>query len=102
MVGHPSFERLIDDGCIHVDDPLLRRLRQVMVVWQERFDVREVGDEFQDLFDCQALVLRNVVVLDLVVQELALLLIEDVLQKVDGRVVCTQSKLRRIGESDLP
>ena len=40
--------------------------------------------------------------LDLVVQEVALLLIEDVLQEIDGRVVCTKSKVRRIVEEDLP
>ena len=102
MVGHSSFEWFIDDGRTHVDDPLLRRLREVLVVRKERFDVWVVGDELQDLFDCEALVLWDVVVLDLVVQEVALLLIEDVLQKVDGRVVCTKSMMRRIVDEDLP
>ena len=68
LLTHPGLEGLVDDGSADVDDPLLRRLRQVLVVGQVRLDVGDVGDELEDLLDAQALVLRHVEVLDLVVQ----------------------------------
>ena len=68
LLADPGLEGPVDDGGADVDDPLLRRLRQVLVVGQVRLDVGDVGDELEDLLDAQALVLRHVEVLDLVVQ----------------------------------
>ena len=35
LFADPLLERLVDDGRAHVDDPLLGRLRNVLVVWEE-------------------------------------------------------------------
>ena len=88
MLADPSLEWLVDDGSTDVHEPLLRRLRQVLVVGEEGLDIGIVGDELEHLLDGEALVLRHVEVLDLVVQQVPLLLIQDVLQEVDGHVIC--------------
>ena len=35
LFADPLLERLVDDRRAHVDDPLLGRLRNVLVVWEE-------------------------------------------------------------------
>ena len=58
--GDPLLEGLIDDRSADVDDPLLRRLREVLVVWEEGLDEWDVGDELENPLDAQTLVLRDV------------------------------------------
>ena len=85
--GDPGPERLADHGGADVDDPLLRRLREVLVVWEEGLDVGDVGDELENLLDAQTLVLGDVEVLDLVVLQVSLLLVQDVFEEVDRCVI---------------
>ena len=93
LFTHPLLEGLIDDRCAHVDDPLLGRLREVLVVGEEGFDVGDVGDELENLLDAQTLVLRDVEMLDLVVLQVPLLLVQDVFEEVDRCVIWTKMKM---------
>ena len=61
-----------------------------MIIGEEVFDLWHVSDELQDLLDGERLVLRHVEVLDLIVEQVLLLLVQDVLKEVDGRVVYTK------------
>ena len=90
LLANPLLERLIDHGGADVDDPLLRRLGYILIIGEEVFDLWHVSDELQDLLDGERLVLRHVEVLDLVVEQVLLLLVQDVLKEVDGRVVYTK------------
>ena len=102
LLADPSLEWLVDDGSTDVHDPLLRRLRQVLVVGEEGLDIGIVGDELEDLLDGEALVLRHVEVLDLVVEQVPLLLVQDVFQEVYRGVVCTKLGMSIMDELDLP
>ena len=102
LQADPCLERFTDHCGADVDDPLLRCLRQVDIVWQEVGNISLIHDELQDLFDAQGLVLRHVEVLDLVIEEVPLLLVQDVLQEVDGGVVCNMKTISQYGTRDLP
>ena len=77
-------------------------LVELHTVGEEVGDVWQVGDELQDLLDGEVLVLRHVEVLDLVVEQVSLLLVQDVFQEVDGRVVCRKAELSRTVGRHLP
>ena len=102
LLGNPFLEGLIDDCSAHVDDPLLRRLREVLVVGEEGFDVGNVGDELENLLNCQRLVLGHVEMLDLVVLEMTLLLVQHVFEKIDRGVVCRERTVSEGRKLDLP
>ena len=90
----PGLERLSQDSGTDIDDPLLRCLRDVGFVGQVMRDSRLLAGELEDLLQGQVLVLRHVHGLDFVVRDVRLLLGQDVLQKVDGNVVCKQGMIR--------
>ena len=87
LVDHPGLERLADHGGADVDDPLLRRLRQVWVVGHVGGDVGVLHGELGDILEVEALVLRHVDRLHLVFRHVSLLPREDVLEEVDRDVV---------------
>jgi len=94
LVGDPVLELLAGHCSHNVDDPLLWRLGQVNWVGQVLDYVRVVLNLFHDLLDGQALVLGDMEVLDLVVLNVALLLVEHVLQEVNGDVVWRKRRVR--------
>ena len=51
LFAYPVLEGLVDDRRTHVYDPLLGRLCEVLVIGEERFNVRDVGDELHDLLE---------------------------------------------------
>ena len=99
---NPLLEWVADDRRADIDDPLLGRLYQINVVGEEVSDVGLVRYEVQYLLDREALVLRHMELLDLVVHQVSLLLVEDVLQEVDGRVVYIEEGLSQGKVRDLP
>ena len=102
LFTYPLLEGLIDDRSAHVDDPLLGRLREVLVVGEEGFDVGDVGDELENLLNCQRLVLGHVEMLDLVVLEMTLLLVQHVFEEIDSGVVCRERTVSEGRKLDLP
>ena len=100
--GHPRLEGLADDGGADVDDPLLGRLREVRLVRQVGLDVRVLHGERGDVLEVQALVLRHVDRLDVLVADVRLLAGSDVFQEVDGHVVCRTGRVSRTTWKHLP
>ena len=100
--GHPRLEGLADDGGADVDDPLLGRLREVRLVRQVGLDVRVLHGELGDVLEVQALVLRHVDRLDVLVADVRLLAGGDVLQEVNGDVVCRIQWVSIPKYGDLP
>ena len=87
LVADPISEDFAKDGRADVDDPLLRRLWQVRLVRHVVGDVGVLLAELGDVPEVEALVLRHVDRLDLVVRDVRLLPREDVLEEVDRDVV---------------
>ena len=102
LLTDPLLEGLADHDGADVHDPLLRSLRKVDVVGEEVGDVWLVGDELEDLFDGERLVLRHVEVLDLVVEQVPLLLVQYVFEEVHGRVVYRREPLSQERAKYLP
>ena len=100
--GHPRLEGLADDGGADVDDPLLWRLREVRFVGHVVGDVGVVRAELGDVIQGQAFVLRHVDRLDVLVAEVRLLAGGDVLQEVNGDVVCRINWVSIPKYGDLP
>ena len=96
LVDDPVLEGLANHGCTNIDDPLLRCLRDVGFVGQVMRDSRLLTGELEDLLQGQVLVLRHVHGLDFVVRDVRLLLGQDVLQKVNGDVVCSKETVSGI------
>ena len=93
LVLDPGLERLADHGGADVDDPLLRRLRQVRVVRHVGGDVGMLHGELGDVLQVEALVLWHVDRLDRPVLHVRLLAGGDVLQEVDGGVVWSMERI---------
>ena len=88
LLSHPVLERLANNSRADVDYPLLRNLWKVLVVWQVVLNIWIIGDLFKDLLYREALVLRHMKVLDLVILNVSLLLVKDVLTKGNCHIVC--------------
>ena len=102
LVGDPVLEWLTRHGSYNVDQPLLWRLGQVNRVWQVVEDARVVVDLLHDLLNRQALVLRDMEMLNLVILDVAFLLVQHVLQEVNCDVVWTKERVRRQARNHLP
>ena len=109
LFGDPFSELLTNNSGANIHNPLLRRLWQVNVIRQVVGNVRQVADEDHDLLDREILILRHVQVLDAVVLEVGLMLVADVLQKIDRDVVCmerviisTRRRRRKVWMLHLP
>ena len=89
----PLLERLANHSRTDIDDPLFRRLGEVLIVWEVVGDVWLTADELQDLLDRQALILRHVEVLDCIIEQEPLLLIVQVFEEIDRHVVCMKSQV---------
>ena len=100
LVGDPGLERLADHGGADVDDPLLRRLRQVRVVGHVGGDVGVLRGELGDVLEVQALILRHVDRLDRLVAHVRLPARENVFQEVDRDVGYREGEIRMCRCSD--
>ena len=87
LLAYPVLKRRADHGSYDVHDPLLGRLGQVNLVRQVVCHDWVVVDELHDLLQRQVLVLRHAEVHNAVVLQVALLLVHNVLEEVDGDVV---------------
>ena len=87
LLADPSPERLTDDGRADVDDPLLRRLPQLLVVGQELDDRLVLEELVEDVGELQVLVGGHVRMDDAVHRDELLLALDEVLHEVDGHRV---------------
>ena len=88
LIADPFFELLAHDYSANVDNPLLWHFLQVWLIRQVHLDPRLVANERQDLLDGEVLVLRHVQRLNSVVLDVCFLARDDVLQEVNGHIVC--------------
>ena len=102
LVGDPGLELVAEHDRANIHDPLLGHLLKIDVVRQEVGDVGLLRHELEDALDGEVSVLRDVQGLHLVVGDVCLLTSQDVLEEVNGRVVCTKDTIRRRRPCDLP
>ena len=91
LLADPVLERLADHGGADVDDPRLRRLREVRLVRQVPCDLGILPDELADVLEREVLVGGHVHRLDLVVLQGLLLASDDVLEEVHRHVLWMQT-----------
>ena len=102
LISNPSLELISEDCSTDIDDPLLRNLLEIRLIWQVQIGHWLVTDELQDLFDGQALVLRDMDGLDVIIVHPGPFAADDVLEEVDGDIVWKKSWMRRAFQDDLP
>ena len=88
LVDDPILESVADNSRHDVDKPLLWHLLQVGLIRQVVDDARLVQCEVKDLLHGQVLILRDVHSFHVVDRDVCLSPSQDVLQEVDGHVVC--------------
>ena len=88
LVVDSSSELVTQDYGADIYQPLLRDFGQVNVVWEEVANVGFVSHELQDTIDGQILVLWHKQGLNLLVWNIGFAPGQNVLQEVDGHVVC--------------
>ena len=92
LLSNPSPEGITEDSSADVHNPLLGDLREVWLVREVVGQVALAAHILEDLLQGEILVLRDVERLHLAVQDVALLASQEVLQVVDGSVVCRKER----------
>lgn len=88
LFGDPLLEDISEDGCADIDDPLLGNLGHIWFIREVDIDHRLVGEELHDFIYGESLVLGHMTGFDVIIVDPGLLAADDVLQEVDGHVVC--------------
>ena len=101
LLRDPGLELFTENSRDDVDQPLLWDFRHVDLVGEVHEHVGLVDDELEDLLDGEVLVLRHVEGLHLVVVDVCLPPGQDVLEEVDGDVVCPEHEDQKWEETIL-
>ena len=90
LVIDPSSEIITENDCANVHHPLLGHLGEIDFVRKEVVDVGLVSNELENAVDGKALVLGHKDCVHLLVRHVGLLPAQNVLQEIDGDIVCTK------------
>ena len=88
LVVNPVSELVAEHGCTNVHDELFGHLDEIKLIGEEICNARLLADKVENALDRKVLVLRYKERLHSLVWYVALLLRQDVLQEVNGGVIC--------------
>ena len=88
LMVNPVSELVAEHGCTNVHDELLGHLDEIKFIGEEICNARLLADKVENALDRKVLVLWDKQSLHSLVGHVALLLRQDVLEEVNGGVVC--------------